>query len=194
MLTRQWQMGEFLGDDAGSPIFTQVQLETTQLRKYQPVNARQKNSPMQFLLRRASNRCRYLFFAHQDVSLDIRLLAGRHWLKLAQGLPAAAIPDLMAKYPIHLPDLLDINNKIKIDDAAICAHPETWSNFAAVARRRMDGVKLYLDLKAGNARLGRHTGVRRVPGGRLKLEERFVPWFEKLFYQPAQPRPGCRSA
>ena len=36
MLTRQWQMGEFRGDDAGSPILTKVKLETTRLRKYQP--------------------------------------------------------------------------------------------------------------------------------------------------------------
>src|SRR5262245_41003505 len=38
MLTRQWQMGEFRGDDAGSPIFAKVHVETTRLRKYQPVN------------------------------------------------------------------------------------------------------------------------------------------------------------
>jgi hypothetical protein len=188
MLTRQWQMGEFLGDDAGSPIFARVQLETTQLSKYQPVNgaaeeftdaipfeARVEQMPIPFTL------------AHQDVSLDIRLLAGRHWLKLAQALPAAAIPDLIGKYPIHLPELLDINNKIKIDDAAICAHPETWSNFAAVATRRMDGVKLYQDLKAGNHA---SDGIPALAGSLadvLKLEQRFVPWFEKLFYQPTQP-------
>ena len=35
LLTRQWQLGEFRGDDAGSPIFTKVRLETTRLRKYQ---------------------------------------------------------------------------------------------------------------------------------------------------------------
>src|SRR5512134_3409209 len=38
LLTRQWQMGEFRGDDAGSPIFTKVRLETTKLRKYQSAN------------------------------------------------------------------------------------------------------------------------------------------------------------
>ena len=31
MLTRQWQMGEFRGDDAGSPIFAKVRIETTRL-------------------------------------------------------------------------------------------------------------------------------------------------------------------
>src|SRR5882672_3357506 len=36
MLTRQWQMGEFQGDDAGSPIFTKIHLERTPLRKFQP--------------------------------------------------------------------------------------------------------------------------------------------------------------
>src|SRR4051812_47454821 len=35
MLTKQWQMGEFEGDDAGSPIFAKVHMETTQLNKYQ---------------------------------------------------------------------------------------------------------------------------------------------------------------
>src|SRR6185295_12175671 len=36
MLTRQWQVGEFKGDDAGSPIFAKLQLHTTQLTQYQP--------------------------------------------------------------------------------------------------------------------------------------------------------------
>lgn len=36
MLTRQWQMGEFRGDDAGSPVFAKARVETTPLTKYQP--------------------------------------------------------------------------------------------------------------------------------------------------------------
>ena len=35
MLTKQWQMGEFEGDDAGSPVMAKVRLDTTQLTKYQ---------------------------------------------------------------------------------------------------------------------------------------------------------------
>ena len=34
MLTKQWQMGEFRGDDAGTPVFAKVHLATTQLTKY----------------------------------------------------------------------------------------------------------------------------------------------------------------
>src|SRR5664279_5606834 len=36
MFTKQWQMGEFRGSDAGSPVFAKLQLGTTRLTKYQP--------------------------------------------------------------------------------------------------------------------------------------------------------------
>src|SRR6187551_2502023 len=36
MIARQWQLGEFAGDDAGSPIFAKMHVETTMLTKYRP--------------------------------------------------------------------------------------------------------------------------------------------------------------
>src|SRR5258706_5731212 len=39
MLTRQWQMGEFRGDDAGSPILARYQLSQAPLGNYQPGDA-----------------------------------------------------------------------------------------------------------------------------------------------------------
>ena len=36
MLTKQWQMGELTGDDAGSAVLAQVHLDTTRLTKYRP--------------------------------------------------------------------------------------------------------------------------------------------------------------
>ena len=36
LLTKQWQMGEFQGDDAGSPITAKVDIQTTRLTKYKP--------------------------------------------------------------------------------------------------------------------------------------------------------------
>ena len=95
MITRQWQIGEFQGDDAGSPIFAKVRLESTSLRKYQsangpveefndaiPLEARVEQMPVPFVL------------ADQEISLDIRLLVGRHWLKLiSPRVSAAAVPN-----------------------------------------------------------------------------------------------------
>src|ERR1700724_2599755 len=36
MLTKQWQLGEFRGSDAGSPVFAKLLIDTTRLTKYQP--------------------------------------------------------------------------------------------------------------------------------------------------------------
>jgi hypothetical protein len=38
MITKQWQMGEIRGNDAGSPVFAKLQIDTTRLTKYQPAS------------------------------------------------------------------------------------------------------------------------------------------------------------
>lgn len=184
MLTRQWQLGEFLGDDAGSPIFVKVRLETTRVRKYQPaggaveefndaipLEARVEQRPVPFIL------------AEHEVALDIRLLAGRHWLKLVRLLAPAAAAQFIALYPVHTPDPLQVS------DAPTCAHQEAWSDFAATATRRMDGVKLYKFLTEDPSHHA-SDGVGALAGLEAQadvLAQRFVAWFEKLFYQPTQP-------
>ena len=40
MLARQWQMGEFFGDDAGSPATAKLQLFTTRLRSYRAAHGK----------------------------------------------------------------------------------------------------------------------------------------------------------
>ena len=181
MITRQWQMGEFRGDDAGSPIFAKVRLETSQLRKYQsangpaeefndaiPLEARVEQMPVPFVL------------AQQEMSLDIRLLTGRHWLKLLAPLSAAAVPQFIANYSIHQPD------PTQPVDALICAHAEAWSNFVA-AFNRMDGFKFYTHLKDGNLASDGIAALVGLEAQATTLGEKFVTWFEKLFYQPTEP-------
>src|SRR5437870_9240613 len=36
LLTKQWQMGEFRGSDAGSPVAAKIRIDTTRLTKYRP--------------------------------------------------------------------------------------------------------------------------------------------------------------
>lgn len=182
MLTRQWQMGEFRGDDAGSPIFAKVRVETTRLRKYKsangsveefndaiPLEARVEQMPVPLVL------------AGHEVSLDIRLLAGRHWVKLVEPLAPLAVPEFISQYQIHVPD------PDQAVDAPTVAHPEAWSNFAAAtaANRRMDGVELYRHLKLGGNVTDGITELAGVETDAIALGERFVKWFDKLFYQPA---------
>lgn len=181
MLTRQWQMGEFIGDDAGSPIVAKIRVETRRLRKFQvvggpveefndaiPLEARVEQMPIPLVL------------IKQDVSLDIRLLAGRHWIKLIKLVAPLSVPQFIAKYPIHNPD------PTNAAEAPTCAHPEARSSFAAVATRRMDGVKLYLDLKDGHKASDGIPALAALVAETQIVAANFVAWFEKLFYQPAQ--------
>jgi hypothetical protein len=180
MLTRQWQLGEFQGDDAGSPILTKVHLTTTRLRKYRadghlvepfddsvPLEADVERRPVSFLQ------------AGKDVSLDLRLLMGRQWLKMTQSVGDFA-DEFIAAYPIHAPD------PTNADDAIYCAHAEAWSGFAAVTGRRMDGAKLYLHLTANPANHA-WDGIPALNPHQAAVDAlaaRFVAWFDRLVYQP----------
>ena len=50
MLTKQWQMGEFRGSDAGSPVFAKLLLSTTRLTEVSRCGRRRSDfSTLQFL-------------------------------------------------------------------------------------------------------------------------------------------------
>ena len=182
MLTRQWQMGEFMGDDAGSPVLARVHLATTRLREYRPdshaAEPFEEGVPLETKVER-----RLIPFAigGRPVALDIRLLMGRHWLKLLGGLSGYAQAFVDA-YPVNEPD------PAQRADAPVAAHPEAWSMFAAVAGRRMDGGKLYFHLKANPANRA-YDGVAGVADADKPalddLAARFVAWFERLYSQPS---------
>jgi hypothetical protein len=186
MLTRQWQMGEFEADDAGSPVTTRLCTETTIVDKYkadeQPLQAFDTDVPFE-----AKVEQRPLPFAtlEQELSLDLRLVMGRRWLQLLKD--AGLLSDdvrkfFLSHYGIRKPD------PTKAEDAAICAHPEVWQQFSAVAGRMMDGVKFYFGLAStlhyydlpDFPIVGDHSAF-------IKVEEAFIAWYNDLFYQPTDP-------
>jgi hypothetical protein len=174
MLTKQFQMGEFRGSDAGSPVFAKLQLATTRLTKYRPDDKDAEllagDVPLEAKVERRP----------VALSLDLRLLMGRQWLALV-----ADVADyrgaFVDAYPIVAPD------PTKREDAADAAHPEVRRLFAAVAGRAMDGGALYEHLVGG---AGNHSydGVAGIdPGDHGALEDRearFLAWFERLILQP----------
>ena len=170
MLTRQWQMGEFRGDDAASPVETKIRITTTRLRKYQPaagdVEPYDETMPLETRVER-----RPLLF-----TLDLRLLLGRQWLKM---LPFADLRDLYrVAYPVDAPDPLDPA------DATTTAHAEAYDTFAATAGRRMDGAKFYLHLLGGG---NAWDGIAGSAGRETQLgtaASKFVTWFGNLIAQP----------
>lgn len=183
MLSKQWQMGEFLGDDAGSPVFSKMYMAKTRLTKYVPgdhtVEAFDETVPLEA---KVEKRAIPFTIGTAAVSLDLRLLMGRHWLKMVQAFGAGVAQEFIDKYKIEPPDA------DKRSDAYITAHKEAWQQFNAVANRCMDGAALYFYLKQP----GNHAydGIPGMGGGPLgdidKIAARFITWFETLFYQPGK--------
>src|SRR5687767_4558245 len=82
MLSRQWQLGELEGDDAGSPIYAKLHLAKTRLTTYQPADGTEQPfddaAPLEA---RVERRPIPWSCDAQPIALDMRLLLGRQWLK-----------------------------------------------------------------------------------------------------------------
>lgn len=183
MLTRQWQMGEFEGDDAGSPITAKVRVDTERLRSYRPGSGADEafddGTPLEA---RVEQMPVPMQVGGCDLALDIRLLAGRYWLKLVDTLNPLARPEYIARYPVHVPD------PVAVADAPIVAHPQAWSAFAAAgaAHKAMDGVRFIDHLAAGGQAA---DGIPSLAGSETQaaaLAARFTAWFGRLIAQPQQ--------
>jgi hypothetical protein len=182
MLTKQWQMGEFEGSDAGSPIFAKVQLQTSRLTKYRPDGAAtelfERDLPFEAKVER---RPIPLLSRGRVLSLDLRLMMGRQWLKLINSASLPYRDAFIHAYGVADPD------PTSAADADICAHPEVWQDFAAVAGRAMDGGKLYLHLVANSANHA-YDGVAGIAAADyLAIDasaQKFLAWIARQFSQP----------
>lgn len=179
MLCKQWQMGEFVADDAGTPVYAKVHIEGQQMAKYKPNGNDAQKFDLETPLEATVERRAIPFQAgKQTLALDLRLQMGRRWLRM---IPASAAGKFKQQYAISEPDP---TNK---DDALICAHTETWQQFKAVAGRAMDGAALYFYLKENLANLA-SDGVAALSVSEKKAADDagpgFVEWFEKLYLMP----------
>jgi hypothetical protein len=194
MISKQWQMGEFIGDDAGSPVLAKALLETTRLAKYQagsePAVAMEAEVPLEVTV---ENRPIAFERAGKKISLDIRLLMGRQWLKLVEPVDPDLKDAYIEKYGIETPD------PTSEADAHICAHSRVWQQFLAIAERRMDGYELYAYLKADAAHKA-HDDIAAADTQTKRdaidtAATRFVDWFERLFKQPIErPNPSWKPS
>ncbi|MEM9149297.1 MAG: hypothetical protein AAGB19_02435 [Cyanobacteria bacterium P01_F01_bin.3] len=183
MLCKQWQMGEFLGDDAGSPIFAKVHMGSTQLTKYQPDDhAARPFSDAVPMEAQVENRPIPFAIGDQYISLDLRLMMGRHWLKLVNQFVGNFDAEYIQQYPVAEPDPTDAA------DAQICAHLEVWQGVSAISTRLMDGYQLYQYLIADPTRHA-YDNIAIPVGSQTEIDRlaaRFIAWFQRQFYQPTE--------
>jgi len=174
MLSRQWQFGEFVGDDAGSPISAKLRMEATSLARYRPGTGPAVDLDLTRPLETTVERRR------PQLGLDLRLAMGRRWLRLIAGIGYA--DDFTGHYRFALPD------PDAAADAATCAHPAAWAAAAAVAERAMDGGALYEHL-TGAPGAHAYDGIATIDpndyGDLDTAARRFVAWFRGLIDAPA---------
>jgi hypothetical protein len=185
MLAKQQQLGEFRADDAGSPVTAKLSVvrdPVTALRGAGGAEVQlDGTTPLEALVER---RPVPATIADHVTSLDIRLLSGRHWVKL---LRAAGLPGLegtfRTAYPVVAPDPDDVA------DYVVTAHAAAWQAFAAIAGRVVDGLDLYLHLVDAPGNLASDgLGLTDPEKGAVDdLGAEFAAWFTRLYLQPAGP-------
>jgi len=186
MLSRQWQMGEFKGEDAGSPALAKMHMESARPHKYKPdghaVEPFDETIPLETQVEQLPIAFRQ---GDQKVALDVRLVMGRYWLKLlaAAGVGAGVRTDFLTRFPVARPD------PDGAEDAAVCAHREAWQQFAAVSGgRALDGYELYSFLKESNF-APNWTSITAGPAAPLNTAmTAFRAWYKRQFYQPEDPQ------
>ncbi|MEM1327692.1 MAG: hypothetical protein AAGI23_17145 [Bacteroidota bacterium] len=188
MLSKQWQTGEFQGEDAASALLAKVHIKTTSLTKYQAGSAEEEafNDQAFPLEAKVENQKIPFVLDQHAISLDLRLLMGRHWRKLLKEVDfgdalinSDLIDEYKTKYGFKQP------NPTNLTDAKICAHMEVWQQFAIVAKGNIDGYKVYQYISDDTIA----PLITPPPGHEAKLnklENKFVAWFEQLYLQPVQ--------
>ncbi|GAG47606.1 unnamed protein product, partial [marine sediment metagenome] len=181
MLTKQWQMGEFKGDDAGSPVSSKVYMEKTMLTKYRPNGHKTEAFDDRVPLETKVEQRNIPFHAGDlEISLDLRLVMGRHWAKLLAkyGFDADLRSEYIFHYPTYEPDPDDRN------DVYYCSNQQSWRKHRAAEKKHIDGKKLYDDIVNDSGQHVITVGADPAICADLKtLGERFVQWFDNLFYQ-----------
>jgi hypothetical protein len=183
MLTRQWQMGEFIGDDAGSPLGAKVHVGTSRLESVQ-LGARDEAYDDGTPLEAKVERQRVAFVRNGvKIQLDLRLEIGRQWAKLlgSRGLGAYR-GQYRRRYAFTMPP--DDRSAAAAD---VYSHSEAWQELAAVAGRAIDGGDLYLFLRSNAAHRASDEIALSNPAHEAVLDElgtQLVAWFDALYFQP----------
>ena len=188
MLTRQWQMGEFRGEDAGSPVLAKIHAEArsfsllkkgkdaptvnnnwgrnvaddnlAQLSEDLPLEAQIEQIKLPF---------------ENEMSMDLRILMGRRWLKSIKK-SGDFKQHFINKYPINLLE------EGKPEQAHISANVESIQYIKAMSGKMMDGFLLYQKMDENDTFL---EGIEE--DNKIDLKEKaieFKKWFESLYSQP----------
>jgi hypothetical protein len=187
MLSKQWQMGEFQGDDAGSPVLARACIDVMAIDRFQagegPVEPLIPEEPLEAKVERRPVPLRA---GDQFLSLDLRLIVGRRWLKLLEReavSPGGLSADYRAAYRTHYQ--VPAPDPTQKADAAVCAHPDVWQMVGAAAERAMDGIALLEHMETPGGQAFDGIGASATDQPKLTtLAQGLKRWFLELITQP----------
>ena len=180
MLTKQWQMGEFQADDAGSPVSSKVHIVTSKLNRFKPGNQNEQALNDSIPLETQVEQKNIPFKRSQaNISLDLRLQMGKYWLKLLSKESLDYRVEYVRNYSFEIPAQ-------SRDTDYLYAHKDDLQQVKAVAGRCVDGYKLYEAINSsGHASQGITLSD---PGHSTTLDNLglvFQNWFKKIYWQPS---------
>ena len=200
MLTRQWQFGEFKGEDTGSAVFAKVQMETTKITRFKnkqgaavpfddriPLETRVERLPVPY-------------------DIHFRAKSGQYWLKLLKkhgqlynnGSPTVPYDHSLIKkafaslYPFTLPEVDTANDStaLQVAKMKLLTNKGAHQALNALSGRSMDGVLWYAVLKSSvplalPAALTSHTDYHvDFQAFFLSAAAAYLDWFEKSHETP----------
>lgn len=194
MLCRQWQVGEFKGEDAGSAVVAKTQVSVSRVNRFagldpltgqdlpaQPYDGR---LPLETLVEREA--------IPRD--LPTRAQMGRHWLKLIAG-----IGDFKNLYVEKFPFLDEPEGSEA--EAQLHSDPQAWGTLQALQGRLPDGGGLYQAMitpDPANPAVDQHAAwlASAVADSTqrqalLAAAQTFRDWFQRTYSQPAPQDPAA---
>ena len=200
MLTRQWQFGEFKGEDAGSAVKARVQLNTSEIDRYairaentdnavpafKQAVAYDPKLPLEVEVEREPVLPETRTELH-TADLVLRSQMGRYWTTL---LKEAGLGHLKSAFAGRF-NFEDISEKLnpsqaeQLEIAHLQSDPHAWQTLQAVKGRLPDGRKLLAALNSVDFANFVDAEFDAALALTLKhLGQDFVNWFGRLYSQP----------
>lgn len=190
MLSRQWQMGEFIGEDGGTPAFASLAFHSTPLgrislnrNKARPV---QSGRPLQ-----AEVEQEFI-----PLSLQQRLEMGRHWLRMLKKLLPEDRSETVASAfrnnkMLHFRVPPDYSRREKFDNGETLSNENYTEHLRAVAEGRMiDGGRLFEILKTEKASVFLDAYDAAVDA----VGEQFRDWAARMYGLSAESGAGWNAS
>jgi len=179
MITRQWQMGEFIGEDAGSPVTAKAAWTTDTVAEVRTKTGAEPYDPDVPLDAIVEARPVELTRAKRLHNADLRLALGRHWKRLLETRGhGTRVPAFLTAYHFTAPD------PALAADFPITAHAAAWQTIAAIANRAIDGGALLIHLGTSGAHASDGLGLGGTEKQQIDdLGDEFLAWARRLYFQ-----------